>query len=80
MIIFFNKQYIFYHVETIEKFKELYLKGYNHKELLEELKEYEIETRDEIKSIIDTLIKNQRLSDKEISVKERQEKIRFENI
>ena len=80
LIVFSNKQYIFYHMETIEKLKDLYIKGYNYKEMLEALKEYEIETRDEIKAIVDTLIKNQRLSDREISVKERQDKKRFENL
>lgn len=80
LIVFINKQYIFYHMETIEKLKALYLKGYNYTEILEELKEFEIETREEIKSIVDTLIKNQRLSDREISVKDRQEKKRFEAI
>ncbi len=80
LINFFNKQYIFYHKETIEKIKELYYKGYSDKEILEDLKDYEIKSRDEFKSIIETLIKYERLSEREFSVKERQKKKRFENL
>jgi len=80
LIIFYNKQYIFYHMETIEKIKELFRKGYSDKEMLEDLKEYKIKSRDEIKAIIETLIKNRRLTEREIAVKERQKKKRFENL
>ncbi|MFX1443403.1 MAG: hypothetical protein ACFFHV_08320 [Promethearchaeota archaeon] len=80
LIIFYNKQYIFYHMETIEKIKSLYEKGYSDKEMLEDLKEFEIKSRDEIKAIIETLIKYKTLSEREISVKERREKKRFENL
>ncbi len=80
LIIFFNRQYIFYHMETIEKIKELFIKGYNDKEMLEDLKEFEIKNRDEIKAIIQTLLKNKRISERTTSVKERQEKKRFENL
>jgi hypothetical protein len=80
LIIFYKKQYIFYHMETVEKIKELFEKGYNDKEMLEDLKEYEIKTREEIKAIIETLIKIRRMSEREITVKERQEKKRFENL
>ena len=80
LIIFYNRQYIFYHMETIEKIKELFKKGYNDKEMLEDLKEYEIKNRDEIKAIIQTLIKNRRISERTTSVQERQEKKRFENL
>ena len=45
---------------------------------LEDLKEYNLETRTEIKTIEDTLIKCNRLSRRKISVKERREKERFE--
>jgi hypothetical protein len=80
LIIFYNRQYIFYHAETIEKIKELYRKGYSDKEMIQDLKEYEIRSREEIKAIIETLIKCKRLSEREITVKERREKKRFEEL
>lgn len=80
LIIFYNRQYIFYHLETIEKIKTLYRKGYSDKEMVEDLREYEIKSRDEIKAIIEALIKIRRLNEREISVKERQAKKRFENL
>ena len=48
--------------------------------MLEDLKEYKIKSRDEIKAIIETLIKNRSLTEREIAVKERREKKRFENL
>jgi hypothetical protein len=71
LIVFLNKHYIFYHELTIEKFKEFYNKGFRDKEILERLKEYDLETRAEVKNIEDTLIKYNRLSKREISVKKR---------
>jgi len=61
LIVYLNKRYIFYHQETIEKFKELYSKGYGEKEILEDLQEIDLKTRSEVKAIKDTLIKHQRL-------------------
>jgi hypothetical protein len=77
LITFLNKQYIFYHEKTIEKFEELYNKGYNEKEILDNLKEFKVSTRAEIKAIKENLIKLDRLSEREISVKEHKEKQRF---
>ena len=77
VIVFINKQYICYHQDTITAFKEIYNKGYSEKEMLDNLKNYKIDTRGEIKTIQDTLIKLDRLSEREISVKEHKEKQRF---
>ncbi|MFX1392025.1 MAG: hypothetical protein ACFFAH_00490 [Promethearchaeota archaeon] len=80
LIIFLNKHYIFYHKLAIEKFKEFYNKGFSDKEILDKLKEYDIETRAEVKSIEDDLIKYNRLRKREISVKEHKDKERFQNL
>ena len=80
LIVFLNKQYICYHEDTINAFKEIYNKGYSEKEMLDNLKEYKINTRQEIKAIQDTLIKLDRLSEREISVKEHKDKQRFGQI
>ncbi len=77
LIVFLNKQYIFYDRKTIEKFMDCYNKGLNEKEILEELKEFRFSNRDEIKGIKETLIKLDRLSEREVSVKEYSEKQRF---
>lgn len=77
LIIFLNKQYICYHQDTIKAFEEVYNKGYSEKEMLDNLKDYKINTRGEIKAIQDTLVKLERLSEREISVKEHKEKQRF---
>ena len=80
LILFLNSSYIFYHKNTIQKFKEFYHKGLENKEILENLKEFNIETRAEVKAIEDALIKYEKLSKREISVKERQERERFQNL
>lgn len=77
LIIFLNGQYIFYHQEIIEKFLEFYNQGYSEKEIFDNLKDYKLNTRAEIKVIKETLIKLDRLSDREISVKEHRDKQRF---
>ncbi|MFX1322268.1 MAG: hypothetical protein ACFFAQ_11560 [Promethearchaeota archaeon] len=77
LITFLNKQYIYYHEQTIAKFLELYNKGFTEKEIFEGLLEFELKTRAEVKSITDSLIRLNRLSDREISVKEHKEKQRF---
>jgi hypothetical protein len=77
LIVFLNKQYIFYHQKTVQAFKEVYNKGYTEKEILDNLKDYKVTTRVEIKALKDTLIKLKRLSDREVSVKEHKEKQRF---
>jgi len=77
LIAYLNKQYIFYHRETIEKFLEFYNQGYNEKEILDNLKDYKLSTRAEIKVIKETLVKLDRLTEREISVKEHREKQRF---
>ena len=78
LIVFLNKQYIFYHQDTVSKFIEFYNKGFGEKEMLDNLKEYKLDARAEIKIITETLVKLNRLSEREISVKEHREKQRFE--
>jgi len=78
LITFLNKQYIFYHEKTIAKFEEVYNKGFSEKEILDNLQEFKVTTRAEIKAIKDTLVKLNRLSEREISVKEHKDKQRFE--
>ncbi|MFX0142787.1 MAG: hypothetical protein ACFE9C_01820 [Candidatus Hodarchaeota archaeon] len=78
LIVFLNKQYIFYHEKTIAKFEEVYNKGFTEKEILDNLKDFKVTTRAEIKVIKDSLVKLDRLSEREISVKEHKDKQRFE--
>lgn len=80
LIIYLDKQYIFYHQQTISRFKELYYKGFGDKEILEQLKEYELKSKAEVKVITEELIKYDKLSEREISVKERREKERFRDL
>lgn len=80
LIIYLDKQYLFYHQQTISRFKELYYKGFGDKEILEQLKEYELKSKSEVKAIIEELIKYDKLSEREISVKERREKERFRDL
>ncbi|MGV9200297.1 MAG: hypothetical protein ACOC44_17295 [Promethearchaeia archaeon] len=61
VIVFLNKRYIFYHGTTIERFNELYAEGKNEKEILEELKPFDLRTRAEVKAIKQTLKKFDRL-------------------
>ena len=77
LIVFLNKRYIFYSDKTITKFNELYNNGFGEKEILEALQKYKVNTRAEIKSIEETLIKNDRLTEREISVKEFRDRKRF---
>ncbi|MFX0155056.1 MAG: hypothetical protein ACFE9Q_11065 [Candidatus Hodarchaeota archaeon] len=77
LVTFLNKQYVFYHQKTIEKFIELYNKGYSEKEILDNLKNFKVVTKAEIKTIKESLIKLNRLSEREISVKERRDQQRF---
>lgn len=78
LIIFLNKRYVFIHEDTIHKFTELYNSGYDEKEMLEELKENDLRTKQEVKAIRETLKKLDRLGKREISVQERRDKKRFE--
>jgi len=77
LIIFLNKQYIFYNQETIEKYREYYNKGLGEKEILETMKKFNVKTRAEVKGIEETLINCERLTERKISVKEYRDKIRF---
>ena len=77
VIVFLNKRYIFYHQDTIEKLTDLYNKGYSDKEILELLKENDLRTRAEVTIIKETLIKHGRLGKRAISVKQRQDQLRF---
>ncbi|MFX0056865.1 MAG: hypothetical protein ACFE85_00950 [Candidatus Hodarchaeota archaeon] len=77
LIIYLNKQYFFYNEKAIERFKEYYNMGLGEKEILEKLLNYNIETRSEVKAIEETLIKNNRLEERETTVKEFRERERF---
>jgi hypothetical protein len=77
VIIYLNKQYIIYNEEIIEKFKELYNNGFGEKEILETLQSYGIKTRAEIKAITDTLIKYDKLEERDVSVKTYRDEQRF---
>jgi hypothetical protein len=77
LIIYLNKKYFFYNEKAIESFKEFYSKGLGEKEILEKLINYNIKTRAVIKTIEETLIKNNRLKERETSVKEFREKERY---
>lgn len=77
LIIFLNKQYIYYNQTTIEKYKQFYSKGFGEKEMLEKLKKLNIKTRSEVKAIEEILIRNERLQEREISVKDYRQSQRF---
>lgn len=77
LITFLNKQYIYYHEQTIAKFMELYNKGFSEKEIFEGLQDFELKTRVEVKSITESLIKLNKLSERDVSVKEHKKKQRF---
>lgn len=77
LVIYINKHYIYYNESTVEEYLELYKQGYSEKEILDELKTVKMKTRAEIKAIADTLNKYDRLVDREITVKEHQDKLRF---
>jgi hypothetical protein len=62
---------------VIKRFKVFYNKGLGEKEILEQLKNIEINTRAEIKAIEDTLINNDRLKGRKVSVKEYRDKKRY---
>lgn len=79
LIIFLDKHYVFYNQETIDKFAELYNKGFNEKEILNNLTDFKLATRNEIKVIKESLLKLERLSEREVTVKEYSEKQRFED-
>ncbi|MHA1235280.1 MAG: hypothetical protein ACTSQL_09385 [Promethearchaeota archaeon] len=77
LITFYNGHYTFYNEKVIKKFKAFYNKGLGEKEILEQLKNFEINTRAEIKAIEDTLINNDRLEGRKVSVKEYRDKKRY---
>jgi len=77
VIVFLNKRYIYFNKVTIAKFQELYHEGYSEAEILENMKDYDLRTRAEVKSIIETLKKLERLGERRTSVKQRQDQLRF---
>ncbi|MHA1320536.1 MAG: hypothetical protein ACTSQ1_12100 [Promethearchaeota archaeon] len=77
LITFYNGHYSFYNEKVIKKFKNFYNKGLGEKEILEQLKNFEINTRAEIKAIEDTLVNNDRLEGRKVSVKEYRDKKRY---
>ena len=77
LITFTNGHYIFYNEKIITNFKSYYNKGLGEKEVLEKLKKFDIKTRTEIKTIEETLIKHDRLEERNVSVKEYRDKKRY---
>ncbi|MHA1671025.1 MAG: hypothetical protein ACTSV5_10705 [Promethearchaeota archaeon] len=77
LIIFINKQYTFFNEKTIEAFTKLYDVGFGEKEILGKLTNFNVNTRAQVKLIEETLIKNNRLNQRKISVKEYRDKQRF---
>ena len=77
LITFYNGHYSFYNEKVIKKFKAYYNKGLGEKEILEQLKKIEINTRAEIKAIEETLVNNERLKGRKVSVKEYRDKKRY---
>ena len=77
LITFYNGHYSFYNEKVIKKFKAYYNKGLGEKEILEQLKKIEINTRAEIKAIEETLVNNDRLKGRKVSVKEYRDKKRY---
>lgn len=77
LIIFYNGHYSFYSEKVIKRYKVFYNKGLGEKEILEQLKNFEIKTRAEIKAIEDSLVNNNRLEGRKVSVKEYRDKKRY---
>ena len=77
LITFYNGHYSFYNENVIKKFQAFYNKGLGEKEILEQLKSIEINTRAEIKAIEETLVNNDRLKGRKVSVKEYRDKKRY---
>ncbi|MFW9949415.1 MAG: hypothetical protein ACFFKA_04755, partial [Candidatus Thorarchaeota archaeon] len=77
LILYINKQYYYCNKQPIETFKKYHKEGLGEKDILEKLKNYGISMRAEIKAIEETLQKYDRLSEREISVKEYRDKQRF---
>jgi len=77
LITFYNGHYSFYNEKVIKKFKNFYNKGLGEKEILEQLKNFEINTRAEVKAIEETLVNNDRLEGRKVSVKEYRDKKRY---
>ena len=80
LIVFLNKQYIFYHEKTIDKFNEIYNEGYTEKEIFDKLVEFDLKTRAEVKAILESLIKLNRINEREVTVREHLDKQRFVDI
>ena len=77
LITFYNGHYCFYNEKVIKKFKDYYNKGLGEKEILEQLKNFEINTRVEIRAIEDALVNINRLEGRKVSVKEYRDKKRY---
>jgi len=80
LIIFYDKHYIFYSERTIDDYKKLYKQGFGDKEILDKLKKYNLETRAEVKTIEENLIKHNKMGERKISVKEKRDQLRFQDI
>ncbi|MFW9876309.1 MAG: hypothetical protein ACFFG0_24700, partial [Candidatus Thorarchaeota archaeon] len=62
LVVFLNKRYIYLNEKGVENFKELYKRGYNEKQILENLQpDLKIRSRAEVKAIETTLISHKRL-------------------
>ncbi len=62
LVIFTNKTYIFYAPKTISEYKKLYEKKKEETQILEELKKFDINSKEEIKNIKEALLKFRRIS------------------
>lgn len=70
LIVFHENRYIYFHPKTIVKFIELYKKGFGEREILDGIKEFDIEKKSEVKAIMTNLKALDRLPEREVSVKE----------
>ena len=80
LIIFHDKHYIFYNERTIDDYKKLYKQGFGDKEILDKLKKHNLATRAEVKTIEENLIKQNKMGERKISVKEKRDQLRFQDI
>lgn len=62
VIVFFNKNYIFYGFKVITKLIELHEKSSGESQILEGLKDFDVKSKEEIKAITENLIKSGKIN------------------
>ena len=77
VVAFLKNEYYFVHEDVVEKYRDLYRQGYGEKELLDEIPA--LGTRDLVKAVARRLAELGRLPEREISVRERRERMRYES-